>query len=184
MSNTEISFNRSKGTIQSALRTERYLKDLRDIYSDHAAFDAALAQANPLVYRVDLIEPAQGEGALHYGIGTIMPGRVGDEYYMTKGHYHSWRSAAEVYIGLSGRGAMLLEHEATGECQLLPLGADSVVYVPGFTAHRTINTADEPLVYMGVFPAMAGHDYDTIAQRGFRMMVVERDGTPLLIPRL
>jgi glucose-6-phosphate isomerase len=32
-------------------------------------------------------------------LGVLMPGKVGAEYFMTKGHIHAWRPAAEVYLG-------------------------------------------------------------------------------------
>ncbi len=39
----------------------------------------------------------------------------------------------------------------------------------------------EDLVMLYVYPADAGHDYGTIESRGFRKLVVERDGKPALI---
>jgi glucose-6-phosphate isomerase len=138
---------------------------------------------NPVLYEVTAIEPATGDGQLHYGIGILHPGKIGDEYYLTKGHYHSYRPAAEVYIGLAGEGVMLLEDEATGESRMVPLRKNTAVYVPGHTAHRTMNTGDEPLVYLGIYPSNAGHDYGAIADKNFRMCVVERDGAPAMIAR-
>jgi glucose-6-phosphate isomerase len=85
-----------------------------------------------------------------------MPGKIGDEYFLTKGHLHAWRPAAEFYFGLSGEGVMLLEDEATGESRLVPLRPHHAVYVPGHTAHRTVNTGAVPLTYLGVYPARPG----------------------------
>ena len=108
---------------------------------------------------------------------------MGDEYILTKGHLHTCRAAAEVYFGLFGEGAMLLEDEASDASRLLPLRAQGIVYVPGHTAHRTMNTGQVPLVYLGVYPARAGHDYGAIAQRNFRHVVVQHDGNPCMQPR-
>lgn len=163
--------------------TERHLSDLRGCFADADAFDSALAAGNPLLYAVSAVEPADGDGQLHYGLGIVQPGRIGEEYYMTKGHYHTHRAAAEVYVGLSGEGAMLLEDEATGETRLVPLNGRSVVYVPGHTAHRTVNTGTEPLVYLGIYPANAGHDYGAIAGKNFRMIVTATPGGPRLVER-
>ena len=171
------------GIIAGAPLVRRHLSDLQGSFADASAYTTALAQGNPLLYTVASVEPAQGEGQLHYGLGVLMPGRVGDEYYLTKGHYHAWRPAAEVYIGLRGDGCMLLEDEKSGESCLLPLGLNRVVYVPGHTAHRTINTGNEPLVYLGVYPAAAGHDYGAIATRNFRKLVVAVNGRPTLRDR-
>lgn len=160
--------------------TERHLSDMRGCFADSAAFDAALAAGNPLLYAVSAVTPADGDGQLHYGLGIVQPGRIGDEFFMTKGHYHTHRAAAEVYIGLSGEGAMLLEDEATGETRLAPLNGRAVVYVPGHTAHRTVNTGTEPLVYFGIYPANAGHDYAAIARNNFSHLVVATPDGPQL----
>jgi glucose-6-phosphate isomerase len=176
-------FNPQTGTIAGAAPLPRYLSDLQGVFADEAAYQAALAHGNPLIYSVTGIEPAHGEGDLHYGLGVLMPGRIGAEYYMTKGHLHRWRPAAEVYIGLSGEGMLLLEAEANGECSTVPLRPNSAVYVPGATAHRTINTGTTPLTYLGVYPAAAGHDYETIARRNFRHVVAAVKGQPTLLER-
>ena len=102
---------------------------------------------------------------------------------MTKGHLHEAREAAEVYIGLSGQGVMLLEDEKTGESRMEPLGRGRIVYVPGWTAHRTLNTGKEPLTYFGIYPANAGHDYGAIAERNFLKTVVEENGRPVMKDR-
>ena len=160
--------------------SERRLADLRGCFADAAAFEATLAQGNPLLYSVSAVEPANGDGQLHYGLGIVQPGRIGDEYYLTKGHYHTHRAAAEVYIGLSGEGAMILEDEATGETRLAPLTGRTVVYVPGHTAHRTVNTGSVPLVYFGIYPSNAGHDYSAIAKKNFSHVVVATANGPSL----
>ncbi len=176
-------FDPVTGRIDGAKMVERRLADLRGCFADSAAFDAALSKDNPLIYSVGAIEPGTGEGDLHYGVGLIMPGRIGGEYFMTKGHLHAWRPAAEFYFGLSGEGVMLLEDESSGESRIVPLVPNGAVYVPGHTAHRTMNTGNVPLTYIGVYPARAGHDYAAIAQRNFSCVVVERDGKPAMIRR-
>ena len=80
-------------------------------------------------------------------------------------------------------GMMLLEHEAGDDGRLLGMQANSVIYVPGHTAHRTVNIGAAPLVYLGIYPAKAGHDYATIAADNFRHMIVERDGRPCMLRR-
>lgn len=171
------------GEMPGATRVQRFLADLRGCFADVAAYEAALAAGNPLVYTVASFEPGHGEGDLHYGIGCIQPGRVGDEYFMTKGHFHAWRPAAEFYFGLAGEGVMLLEDERTGESRLIELHPHTAVYVPGYTAHRTINVGSDPLTYLGVYPARAGHDYGAIATRNFQCVVVAREGRPILLKR-
>lgn len=179
----QINFDLEDSKIEGAERTERRLSDLEGFFADAAAYEAALQEDDPVVYHVQSLSPADGGGDLHYGLGTLMPGRIGREYYLTKGHLHSWREAAEVYIGLEGTGRMLLEDEKTGKSKMLPLEKDSIVYVPGYVVHRTVNCGDVPLKYIGVYPAGAGHDYGAIAERNFYSVIVEIDGQPKLFDR-
>ncbi len=176
-------YNPSTGEISGARLLKRHLGDLKGCFADAAAYERALAAGNPLLYTVAAIEPGGEDGDLHYGLGVLMPGRIGDEYFITKGHLHAWREAAEIYFGLSGEGVMLLQDEATGESRMVPLKPNGAVYVPGHTAHRTMNVGKAPLAYIGVYPAKAGHDYGSIAKTNFRCMVVERNGKPAMIER-
>ena len=177
-----LHFEPATATIERRAPVERRLRDVQSIFADRLACQELLAE-NPLIYSVTQVEDHNGEGDIHYGIGILMPGKVGREYFMTKGHIHAWRPAAEVYIGLRGRGVMLLEDERTGECRAAPLEANTTVYVPGYTAHRTVNIGDEPLVYWGVLSSAAGHDYGAVAARNFRLVVVEKAGAPVVMER-
>jgi glucose-6-phosphate isomerase len=177
------SYDPIAGTLAGGREVVRTLSQLEGCFRDEEAWRAAVAGGDPVVYRVVAVEPANASGDLHYGLGILYPGKVGREYYLTKGHLHSRREAAEVYIGLSGEGAMLLEDEQTGESRLEPLGEGKVVYVPGHTAHRTMNTGSEPLTYFGVYPANAGHDHGAIAERNFLKVLVEVGGQPALHDR-
>ena len=176
-------FDPRTGVIEGAPSSSRYLSDLEGCFADSAAFEERVREENPVIYTVSSIAPANGDGQLHYGLGVLAPGRIGCEYFMTRGHFHAWRPAAEVYVGLCGVGAMLLVDVLTGESRLVPLVADSIVYVPGHTAHRTINTGDTPLTYIGIYPAAAGHDYGSIAVQNFRKVVAAVDGKPTLLDR-
>lgn len=178
-----VRFSPDSASLGDRPTVRRHLSDLRGCFRDETAYRNALAGGDRLLYEVTAVEPATGDGQLHYGVGIIYPGKIGDEYHLTKGHLHANRPAAEVYVGLRGEGAMLLEDEETGRSKLLPLGEGCIVYVPGHTAHRTMNTGAVPLVYIGIYPSEAGHDYGAIAQRNFRKMLVERDGRPALIDR-
>lgn len=176
-------FDPHSGHVRGAGRTERRLSELAGYFADEAAYARRLAEEDSLLYTVAAVEPDSGPGALHYAIARLMPGRIGQEYFLTKGHFHAWRAAAEYYIGLSGHGLMLLENEQGTDSYTVPLRPNAAVYVPGHTAHRTINTGDEPLVYLGIYPAQAGHDYGAIAERNFHSVVVDVDGTPAQMDR-
>ena len=175
-------FDLTRAEISGRPRSERKLSQLAGCYADSHAFNAALERGDPVIYSVSSLEPASGAGDLHIGLGMVMPGKVGAEYHLTRGHLHAWREAAEIYIGLAGSGLMLLEGE-DGADAAVPLSTNSIVYVPGRTAHRTVNTGTEPLTYLGIYPAKAGHDYAAIARDNFRQVVIEQSGKATIVQR-
>lgn len=179
-----VAFDFESAALTNRPGTVRRLSDLHGCFQDKAAWETALKEGDPVIYEVTSVEPAHGEGQLHWGIGILNPGKISREDFLTKGHLHEHRPTAEVYLGLSGEGAKLLEHESTGESKLVPLGRGRALYVPGHTTHRTVNTGQEPLTYIRIYPSNAGHDYGAIAQRNFRMVVVEQEGRPNLELRL
>ena len=168
--------------VKDAEISERRLSDLQGYFADERAYEQLLA-GNPLLYRVSSWQVAAGEGDLVCGFGVLQPGKVGNEYFFTKGHYHQWRQAAEIYIGLSGQGYMLLEDETNKESTLLPLGPNQIVYVPGNTAHRTINVGTVPLTYIGIYSVRAGHDYGALAKNNFQKVLIAQEGKPTLLDR-
>lgn len=159
------------GELSGGVTSERHLSDLRGCFVDSDAYRAALEDGDPLVYSVVTVAD-DALGALSFGLGTIQPGRIGGEFYLTKGHYHSRREAAEAYIGLRGHGGLVLENESGGS-GFVPMSAGEVVYVPGHTAHRSVNCGDEPFTYLGVYASDAGHDYAGIAEANFALVVLD-----------
>ena len=172
-------FDPETGIVEGIRPMTRRLSDLRGAFADEAAYEKEVEVGNPVVYTVSTVTPGTGEGALHYGVGVLFPGTIGDEYYLTRGHLHSWRAAAEVYVGLRGIGRMVLEEMTTGTTTVVELQANSIVYVPGHTAHRTVNVGSEPLIYIGIYPAEAGHEYGEIAERNFRTVIIVKNGKPV-----
>jgi glucose-6-phosphate isomerase len=171
------------GVIDCIQPSQRWLSQLKASYSDQAAYARQAAAGDTLIYQVSNVEAAEGDGQLHYGLGVLMPGRVGDEYYLTRGHIHAWRPAAEVYVCLSGQGMMLLEDAASGASSAIEMSPQQVIYVPGNTSHRTINTGDTPLGYWGVLSRQAGHDDSYVEEHGFRDVVVAVECRPVVMPR-
>jgi len=160
--------------------TTRTLSAMRGQYADQAAYAGLLAQGDVVVYEVYEIRRPEAAGELLYGISVVHPGRVGDEYFMTKGHFHAELATAEVYYCLQGSGRLVLE-TPEGDWSVQELRPGRVVYVPPRWAHRSVNTGDEDLATLFVYPAHAGHDYGTIERQGFRKLVVERGGGPSVV---
>jgi glucose-6-phosphate isomerase len=159
----------------------RRLSDMRGMYQDVAETEAILARDDPLIYEVYAVDVPENKGQLLYGLTVLHPGQVGDEYYMTKGHFHVATDTAEVYLGLEGEGYLLMQTEK-GDVQALEMERGTIAYVPPGWAHRTVNTGRDPFVFFAVWPAHAGHDYGTIEESGFVKLVVERDGQPRVVP--
>jgi glucose-6-phosphate isomerase len=178
-----LNFDPVIAVIPTVEASNRWLGQLADCFAEELAYQTMLSRGDQLVYGVTNLDMARGEGQLHYGLGILQPGKVGREYFMTRGHLHAWRPAAEVYISLQGQGMMILEHETEATADVVPFSANSVVYVPGYTAHRTINVGAQPLVYWGVLSSEAGHDYEAIRERNFSQVVIELDGQPYALPR-
>ncbi len=160
--------------------TLRHVSDMVSQFSDEAAARKLAAESDPLLYEFYGLDLPEEDGVLQFGTTTLYPGKVGDEYFMTKGHFHTILDTAEVYYGLSGHGMMMME-TPEGEVSCVEVHPGDALYVPGRWAHRSINTGDEPLVMFFVYRSDAGHDYGTIESKGYRKLVVERNGVPIQI---
>ncbi len=159
----------------------RRLSSMQGQYLNQDCYRSLLAQEDALLYEVYEIKRPEVAGELLHGISIVHPGKVGDEYFMTKGHFHTVLDTAEVYYTLKGRGYMIME-TPEGECVVKELSAGQVLYVLPRWAHRSVNISpSEDLVMFFVYPGNAGHDYGSIEAQGFRRLVVERDGQPAIV---
>ncbi|MFC1921824.1 glucose-6-phosphate isomerase [Chloroflexota bacterium] len=159
----------------------RRLSGMQNQYLDQQAYEALLVEEDRLLYEVYEIKRPEVAGELLQGISIVHPGKVGEEYFMTKGHFHSVLDTAEVYYCLRGEGVMVMETQG-GDWAVEDLEPDKVLYVPPRWAHRSVNTSgDEDLVTFFVYPGNAGHDYGSIEKQGFRKLVVERSGQVAVI---
>ncbi len=175
-----VTFNNEKLEGKNIDKLDRKIKDLGDIFYDKSAL--AAMPGDTIVYEVESYLPVaqDTEGGLFYGITYIRPGTVGDEYFMTKGHFHKIRNRAEFYCTLQGEGMLLLMDEE-GKTWAEKMVPGSIHYIPGHIAHRTANTGDSVLSFSAFWPSDAGHDYATISEHGFSKILVKQDGKPVLL---
>ena len=151
----------------------RKLSALNGQFHDQAAYNEMLEKEDITLYEVYEVKRPKVEGELLSGISIVHPGQVGDEYFMTKGHFHTVVGTAEIYYCLHGEGLMVMENPE-GETAVEPLSPGRVLYVPPRWAHRSVCTSrQEDLVTFFVYPGNAGHNYGTIEEKGFRKLVVE-----------
>lgn len=156
-------------------RYRKTLGDLQGLYEDVAAFDA-LAQReglNTLVYEVTDFKPSAEAGDLIFGVTRMASGKVGREYYLTRGHIHGNANRPEVYYGEAGRGVMLLE-SLEGEIRAVEIAPRTICYVPPYWIHRSVNVGADDLVMTFAYPADSGQDYAIIEEAGgMRARVVD-----------
>ena len=165
--------------VAGALRgaSNRYVKTYRDLgalYEDEAAFAALVsAKGDAVAYEVTDFKPSADSGDMIIGVTRMEPGKVGREFFMTRGHIHARPNRPEMYYGEAGHGVMLLESPA-GEIRTVEIKARTMCYVPPFWIHRSVNVGPEELVMTFAYPADSGQDYDIIAKaRGMRSRIVD-----------
>jgi glucose-6-phosphate isomerase, archaeal len=158
----------------------RRVSDMRGLYAAVEAEERLAAAHNPNVYEVLQYDVPADNGQLVCCTTVIEPGLVGAEYFMTKGHFHEKRETGEVYLGLSGRGYLLMFVD--GRAAELEMRPGTLAYVPPFWAHRTLNVGDDAFSFLAVYPADAGHDYAAIEETGFPRRVLRSSSGPVVVP--
>lgn len=165
-----------EGRFQSkgAMRSVKRIGDMAGVFSDATAWQSMDQQM--LVYSVEWEQRAEPglEGGLFWGATIIQPGKVGEEYFMTRGHFHMRRDRGEYYTTVQGIGMLVLRDDRATWTEVMSPG--SLHYIPGQTAHRTVNTGESPLIFWACWPSDAGHDYATIEKDFFSIRVVNQDG--------
>ena len=177
-----VHFDPATGLLTGDIReSQTVLGDMQGLYTDEKARLAMPPET--AVYRVQAhcAEQEGVAGGLFWGTSFINPGLVGNEYFMTKGHYHAERETAEYYLCISGEGLLLLMSES-GETTWQKLSAGTLCYIPRRQAHRLVNTGDTVLAVGACWPSNAGHDYGAIRQEGFGVRVRKIDGVPTVVP--
>jgi glucose-6-phosphate isomerase, archaeal len=178
--NTNISpftilFDLKNGMSDERKTTKRYLSNMKGLFADQSALDEMIKFDNSLIYEFYELGLPETPGDLLFGTSIVYPGKVGNEFYMTKGHFHTILDTAEVYYCLSGKGIMLCENPE-GDWSAEEMTPGKAVYVPKRYAHRSINIGTTPLITFFTFRGDAGHDYGTIETKGYRKLLIDNNG--------
>ena len=139
-----VDFDLVTGLSKAAAPSERRLSKMKDMFHDTDAAAQILEIEDPILYRWFELGAPERAGDLAFGVTILNPGKVGDEYYMTKGHFHTMLETAEVYYTLSGEGYMIME-DPEGDTQEQPLSKGQVIYVPRRYAHRMVSRSSPSL---------------------------------------
>lgn len=132
------------------------LSDMKDFYK---SIPENIKKKNPTIYSVDFVD----ENEISYAITKINPGRIGKEFYMTKGHYHI-KLTSEVYYHMSGEGILLIKLGEHKKKIIMKKGVFH--YIPAGWGHRTINVGEKPLIFLSIYQNDAGHDYEKVKREG------------------
>lgn len=160
--------------------TVRKASDMRGYYEDGEALEQLItSKDDPVHYRVFETPVPEEYGHLMFCISKLEPGVVGEECFMTKGHFHTVEQTGETYLCLQGEGYMVMK-TSSGEARAVRMLPNQMVYVPPYWAHRSVNSGDTPLISFCVYGAEAGHNYGDIKTAGFPTRVYMRDGLPLV----
>lgn len=176
----ELALNSFAMKGEPIIQQVRSIKDIAGIFLDQDAMSAMNPEMG--VYSVQSWLPVEEgtPGGLYFGVSTLYPGKVENEYFMTKGHFHAQSDRAEFYWGVQGKGMLILmdRDRNTWAEEVYP---GSLHYIGGEIAHRLANTGLENLVVGACWPSDAGHDYQEIAENGFSARLIEMEGQPVLI---
>ena len=176
--NVEIESGKLTGS--KVISVSKKLGELANIFRNEKA--RSKMNQDEVIYEVQAHFPVeQGTpSSLFFGTTIIYPGKVGDEYFMTKGHFHDKSDRGEYYWGIEGEGLLLLM-DKDRKTWAEKMSKNSLHYIPGYVAHRTINTGQGKLIFGACWPSDAGHNYDEIIKKGFSARIVEIDGEPVLV---
>jgi len=142
---------------------------LRSLVADAASLEAMIRRGNPLVYSVTTSRVPRGAGEIGFAVTSIEPGRVGSEFFMTRGHVHQ-RPEGEVYVRLSGAGGVVLRRGSV--TRWVELSDSCVLSIPPGWAHRAVNVAAEPFRFLAVYPADLVNDYRAVEAAGMGARIV------------
>lgn len=147
------------------------LRDMKGAFENEKAVKEG--RSSKLIYKAYL---KQNKG-LCYKLIVLNPGKIGKEFYKTKGHFHRNPADTEIYLGFKGQGVVILQHKRTDGCIFVPLEPGNIVHVPPYYAHRAVNIGEEELIFLSIYPRTSGSDYKSIKEKGdFKYLIKERNG--------
>jgi glucose-6-phosphate isomerase len=95
------------------------------------------------------------ESGVSYDLLVLLSGKVGQEYYKTRGHFHVNKpnmpdAYPEFYEVLSGEAILMLQKNSRSgeveEIMAVEAQTNDIVYIPPGYGHVIINSTDQPLV--------------------------------------
>jgi glucose-6-phosphate isomerase len=157
----------------------RRMSSLEGLFAAEDLRRRAAEQDDPIVYTVASSPVPELPRELPQSITTILPGTLGGEFYMTKGHQHP-DPQGEIYLCLRGTGGLLtFDGRRTSWIEMTP---GVIGYMPPGWAHRSVNTGDEEYQFLAVYPGSAGHDYQWVVANGMGERIFAGPSGPVRRP--
>jgi glucose-6-phosphate isomerase len=152
----------------------KQVRDLAGIYADEESFQRmAEHRGHEVAYRVNELRFTERDHDLVTGISALNPGKVGSEFFMTRGHLHQRADRSETYYCLSGHGVLLME-SLEGQVEAAEMRPGNLVYIPPFWVHRSVNVGSEIFATLFSYPADAGQNFEIVRKaNGFNLLVMD-----------
>lgn len=113
------------------------VKDLKGYYKDTSGFE------DEINYEVYFLHPEKTRLLKTFvGMTVLHPGKVNEEWKMTRGHFHE---TEEIYVFVKGSGRMIIKKD--GEYHEYRVKEGDMVIVPSGFWHRVINDGKEELIF-------------------------------------
>ncbi|MBS3071831.1 cupin domain-containing protein [Candidatus Pacearchaeota archaeon] len=142
-------------------KTVRTLNDLKDSYYDKESVRNILnTKGNIELYKVFI----RDFSPIDLGLTVVKSGKIGKEFYFTKGHIHKNREP-EFYILLDGIGELFLQKGKKSKTIKLKRGEISLI--PVGWAHRLINIGSNKLKVLTIYHQNSKPDYSVIFKKRF-----------------
>ena len=119
----------------------RKLKDLEGYFKDKEEFEKG--SKSDVIYETF----TKSFSPINLTLTVIKPGKLGKEFYMTKGHVHG-KKTPEFYILLEGKGALLIQK---GKPKTINLKKGEIALIPEGFGHRLINTGKKELKVLTIY---------------------------------
>jgi glucose-6-phosphate isomerase len=177
-----VQFNFDQGEFSPKEKTAtRRVSDLGMMFHDRHAVDHLIKNGDPIVYEIFYYGFKTSKSDMALGTTRIQPGKIGNEYHMTKGHFHEAEDQPEIYFCLKGEGYLLME-TLDSEFQAAHWTPGTITHIPPMWAHRVVNISPEPLVFIASYHLSAGHIYGPVEEKGFVKRVLEINGKAEIVP--
>jgi glucose-6-phosphate isomerase len=137
----KFNINRFKGNI-TIFKVKDAIREGKNIYKNIKGHENEI---NEIL--IDLPDKKTGFKEHIVCMNMLFPGKINDEFKMTRGHFHN---VEEVYIVLKGKGNFILKDKKTS------IRKGDLITIPKNVWHRTVNTGKEKLIFLTIFKKHEG----------------------------